>query len=247
VKNSLLPLPAGIPATQGRRTQLERNQEAERRLLDAAMHIVAEKGTAGMTLADVGELSGYSRSLAAHYFGSMVKHVQAIVLKRMASSQRKSEGLESVLKMVGEYLRPGQELRVLQRVLFALRIDAMQKESQIKSHMANYYRLCEKFVERQLRTGIKRGEINSTILPKPQATLILCSMQGIIAQWLVDPTGVDLPQLRDATLINLHRFLQADTTAKAENPPARASAGSKPSRNRGHSQARKRSRATSSN
>ena len=52
------------------RTQSDRRDTAEARILDAALRIVAERGTDGMTLAEVGEAAGYSRGLPAHYFGS---------------------------------------------------------------------------------------------------------------------------------------------------------------------------------
>lgn len=52
-----------------RRTQTERREEAETRLLQAAIALLAERGYDGFTLAEVGEAAGYSRGLPAHYFG----------------------------------------------------------------------------------------------------------------------------------------------------------------------------------
>jgi AcrR family transcriptional regulator len=51
-----------------RRTQAERRDEAERRILDAAIRLVVERGYNGFSLAEVGELAGYSRGLPGHYF-----------------------------------------------------------------------------------------------------------------------------------------------------------------------------------
>ena len=52
------------------RTQAERRDEAERRILEAAALIVAEEGFEAITLADAGERAGYSRGLPSHYFGT---------------------------------------------------------------------------------------------------------------------------------------------------------------------------------
>ncbi|CAN0427695.1 unnamed protein product, partial [Phaeothamnion confervicola] len=62
-----------------RRTQTERREEAERRLLDAALAIVARTGTVRLTLAEVGEAAGYSRGLPAHRFGSKAGLLRALV------------------------------------------------------------------------------------------------------------------------------------------------------------------------
>ena len=75
--SSTVPAPAAPPAaapataaTPTRRSHAERREEAERRLLEAAMEIVAKRGTVRMTLAEVGEAAGYSRGLPAHRFGN---------------------------------------------------------------------------------------------------------------------------------------------------------------------------------
>jgi AcrR family transcriptional regulator len=66
------------PAAAERRTQTERREEAERRLLEAALEIVARRGSVRMTLAEVGEAAGYSRGLPAHRFGSKAGLVHAL-------------------------------------------------------------------------------------------------------------------------------------------------------------------------
>ena len=55
-------------STRKRRTQEERREEAERRILEAATRIIGKTGVETFTLADVGEAAGYSRGLPAHYF-----------------------------------------------------------------------------------------------------------------------------------------------------------------------------------
>jgi AcrR family transcriptional regulator len=67
-----------VPAAAERRTQTERREEAERRLLEAALEIVARRGSVRMTLAEVGEAAGYSRGLPAHRFGSKAGLVHAL-------------------------------------------------------------------------------------------------------------------------------------------------------------------------
>ena len=49
-----------------RRTQAERTALSDARMLDAAVSLICERGTAGMTLKEVGERAGYSRGLASY-------------------------------------------------------------------------------------------------------------------------------------------------------------------------------------
>ena len=67
-----------VPAAAERRSQTERREESEHRLLEAALEIVARRGSVRMTLAEVGEAAGYSRGLPAHRFGSKAGLVHAL-------------------------------------------------------------------------------------------------------------------------------------------------------------------------
>src|SRR5690606_32978246 len=61
-----------------RRTQAERREEAEQRILEAALEIVARRGSVRMTLAEVGEAAGYSRGLPAQRFGNKAGLLRAL-------------------------------------------------------------------------------------------------------------------------------------------------------------------------
>src|SRR4051794_27133072 len=56
-----------------RRTQEQRRDAARTAIIETAIRLLNEGGYGKMTLADLGERAGYSRSLATHYFGSKPK------------------------------------------------------------------------------------------------------------------------------------------------------------------------------
>jgi AcrR family transcriptional regulator len=62
-------------------SQIERRAEAERKLLEAAMELVAERGVRAVTLAAVGERAGYSRGLVTHHFGNRQGLLDALTLE----------------------------------------------------------------------------------------------------------------------------------------------------------------------
>ena len=51
-----------------RRTQAQRSEEMRRRILDAAVQVLGEKGYAGLRTADVAEVAGVSRGAQTHHF-----------------------------------------------------------------------------------------------------------------------------------------------------------------------------------
>ena len=65
-------------APTSRRTQVERRDEAERRILEAAALIVAVNGLEAITLAEAGARAGYSRGLPSHYFKTKADLLSAL-------------------------------------------------------------------------------------------------------------------------------------------------------------------------
>src|ERR1700748_893308 len=62
-----------------RRTQAERAAESDRRLLRAALKLIAERGYRNTSLAAIGEEAGYSRGLVNDRFGSKAGLLWALV------------------------------------------------------------------------------------------------------------------------------------------------------------------------
>ena len=53
-----------------RRSHAERTDLSDRRMLEAAVQLICDRGPDRTTLKDVGEKAGYSRGLAGYRFGS---------------------------------------------------------------------------------------------------------------------------------------------------------------------------------
>src|ERR1700750_760341 len=89
------------------RTQVERRAEAERKLLEAATELIAERGVRAVTLAAVGERAGYSRGLVTHHFGNRQGLLDALTLElqnRFQPPVTDSRGLKRLLEIVDAYL-----------------------------------------------------------------------------------------------------------------------------------------------
>src|SRR6187431_2555326 len=62
-----------------RRSQTERRDESERRLLKAAMEVIVEQGVRAATFEAIGQKAGYSRGLATQKFGSKQGMTEALI------------------------------------------------------------------------------------------------------------------------------------------------------------------------
>lgn len=91
--------------TAARRTQAERSSETRRRILDAAVQLLGERGYAGLRTADVAVAAGVSRGAQTHHFPSkdalvvaVVEHVFERATEQARLRARRAAGPDEALK-----------------------------------------------------------------------------------------------------------------------------------------------------
>ncbi len=182
-----------------RRTQAERRGEAEQRVLTAARDIVARKGWAGMTLAEVGEAAGYSRGLAAHHFGNKAGLLRALAgfvnekFMERANAQvpRRRQGLDTIRRFAQIYFDRDEGARLNTRALLALLAEAVTEDSETVEVLAEYNRTVRGYIAYQVRTGIEAGEIRDDVHPEGIAGLFLGALRGAVLNCMLDPETFD--------------------------------------------------------
>jgi len=213
------PAPSEAAPNEGqdaaRRTHAERRDEAERRLLAAAVGIVSDRGIEGMTLAEVGEAAGYSRGLPAHYFGrkndlvaAVASHIADGFANRLAQTSTRQPGMESLLHSVRAYFNGGLHTPASTRALLIALAEALT-EPALSDAMSGVTQRSVRRLAAMLRHGIERGEIRRDIDPHAQAVMILGTLRTTIAQWTIDPERIDLTALRDRYVASLQQSLAA--------------------------------------
>ncbi|HRO58144.1 MAG TPA: TetR/AcrR family transcriptional regulator [Burkholderiaceae bacterium] len=206
--------PAGAPAARPRRrTQAERREEAERRLLDAALEVVARRGSVRMTLAEVGEVAGYSRGLAAHRFGNkagllraLVAHIGARFREQREAGPPSKPGLDSIRRSISVYFSRTEQSWISTRALLVMMTEGFMEDSDLREHVTAYTRSARSFFEQQIRHGVASGEIAPDIDPKSTAVILLGAMRGVMLQRLND-NDIDLLEVRDRMLAIVDRML----------------------------------------
>jgi AcrR family transcriptional regulator len=202
---------------QPRRTQAERRALSERRLLDAAVSLIAEQGSSRTTLAEVGERAGYSRGLVNQHFGSksglvaiLTREIQErFRLETLAPALEGRSGLDALLAAVDAYLDAVEHFGRVARAFYALMAESVALAPEIRPTFANANGDFRAYVERWIRQGIERGEIRPDVEPAAQAALLVGTLRGVSLQRLVDPKAFDVAALRRELRESLERSLRA--------------------------------------
>ena len=221
--------PAPAPATAERRTQTERREEAERRLLAAALDIVARRGSVRMTLAEVGEAAGYSRGLPAHRFGSKAGLLHALASyigerfgQQRSRGARPAPGLAAILGNIHFYFSRRGGAWTATRALMVMMSEvcmapatgappasatAALHDTGLRANVVAYNRSALAWFEQHIRSGMAQGEIAADTDPALTAVILLGAMRGVMQQWLVDEQ-IKLPAVRDRLLQIVARVLR---------------------------------------
>jgi AcrR family transcriptional regulator len=189
-----------------RRTQAKRREEAEQRLLAAALNIVAQRGSARLTLAEVGIAAGYSRGLPAQRFGNKAGLMRALTQEigqrfsaaLLAAPQRKP-GLDAIRGNISVYFSRTDPHWTHTRALLALLVEGAMEEAPMREDFAAYNRTALSFFEHHIRAGIRNEEIPAEVDPPAMALLILGALRGTMMQWFLDDR-IDLSRIRDQML-----------------------------------------------
>jgi AcrR family transcriptional regulator len=189
-----------------RRTNAQRRMEAEQRILEAALSIVAAKGSERMTLAEVGEAAGYSRGLPQIHFGSksglldaLAEHIVERFRAERAATQTVEPGLSSIRASINVYFSGKRANRKWGRALIVMMTEASLDGSGLRPIVATYNRSVLRFFERNIRAGIERGEIDPAADPKALAVVLMGAMRGALLQGMSDD-GLPMRKVRDELL-----------------------------------------------
>ena len=190
-----------------RRTQTGRRAVSEQRIIDAAMHVIGRKGTDRLTLSEVGAEAGYSRGLPAHLFGNKeglllrvvdrylsyvpgrthfalpdwepgrgLERLRVIIQGWIGTGVRHPEYFRTYLILSGEAAREGPT-----GMGVALRAQICAMNHRTRTELARY-----------LRQGRKHGEIAASADPQHAALLIMSTLSGLLAFWVLDPQAFSL-------------------------------------------------------
>jgi AcrR family transcriptional regulator len=213
----------GAPRKQRRRNE-DRRRESDKRLLDAGLRLVAQKGAVGATLADIGVAAGFSRSLPLERFGSKLQFLVALVDRTeqwfnqwaFADLQGK-QGLEGLTARIEAHLGSAMASWDATSALFLLYFESLTVVPELRPRVAAVGQAYRSALEDLVRQGQARGEIRRDVDARVEATVLFGAIRGAIAQWLFEPQTIDLKRVAAALAEDARRSLAATPSKRAKS------------------------------
>lgn len=198
-----------------RKTQAERTALSDQRMFDSAIALINERGTQKTTLKDIGENAGYSRGLANYRFGSkdglMLELFTSFDVRwkeHLGSYLEGKTGINAVHSAVNalrDFLK--QESDYL-RAMYLLWYECLGHDSEMRNNLAEHHNVYRKDAKQWIEEGMAAGEIRSSINAEQFAAQYCAFIFGIIYQWLVNASAMDLDAVFDDYQTNVTELLK---------------------------------------
>lgn len=214
-----------------RRSQAERRDESQRRLLTATADVVAADGVAAATFDAIGRAAGYSRGLATQRFGSKQGLIEALIAALhdqqdemlLAHHLDEHRGLDALLEYVDLYLSHlGDGTGA--RAYFMLLAGAVADANEQRALFAGSHRAVQGRLAGLIRRGQAAGDIRTDLDPDTAALMVGATLLGASIQWLTDP-DTDLDGIRRTSLTTLRRAFAPDELPLSGAPSRRTPDG----------------------
>ncbi|MET7926991.1 TetR/AcrR family transcriptional regulator [Streptomyces sp. NPDC005349] len=187
-----------------RRTQAQRRGTARTAIIETAIRLLADGGYANMTLADLGERAGYSRSLATHYFGSKPKLLAAVVKHvldhnppaRLEESLRGFARIEAEIAAVFDGLDEDPDMA---RAYIVITFEAITSLPELRPVVHEQNVAFRRRIESALREGTRLGTVRRDVDAASVSIAVMAMVRGIVWEWFTD-SSLDLTACRRALL-----------------------------------------------
>lgn len=202
-------------AREPRRTQAERTATANRRLIRAAMRLIARQGYTRTTLAEVGKAAGYTAGLVSHHFGSKTGLLRELVEQaagRFYQDQvwpvvEGKSGLDALCATVDTYLNELVVREERMRALYVLMGEALGPVAEINGVFADLNRSFRVGARGWIQAGIEAGEIRSDVDPDTEAIAFVGMLRGVAMQWMAERGCFEIDCVREVLKETLRRHL----------------------------------------
>ncbi|GJM05840.1 MAG: TetR family transcriptional regulator [marine bacterium B5-7] len=209
----------------GRHTQAERSALSDERMLEIAIRLIVERGTTKTTLKEVGELAGYSRSLAGYRFGSKEGLLSFVVhaiseewLRELKKVTEGSFGIEAIRSATDAHYRFCQEAPDHVRAFYILWFESISPGSEVKEVITMIHQRRQRDVIDWIRRDIEAGMIDVNVNVEAAAAQFCSALVGIVYQWLVNPDSMDeIEELHEGLKRSMETLLKSPSISESIN------------------------------
>lgn len=214
-------MPATTRNVRSGRTQAERRASSERRLLDAAAKVIAERGTTGVSFADIAREAGCSHGLPGYLFGSKTDLLLALVddvLRRFRElvepAVGRQKGLPALLATCRIFLESLDRPFPLTRAVYVMIGEAAGAPPELQKALNAHQGAARQLIVDALVEGVEMGQVRPDVDPAAQAVVIFGILRGVGLQSLMDPASVDVEAVTAEVLGSVERALAADVATE---------------------------------
>lgn len=180
--------------------QAERSMLSTEALLDAAVGLVVEGGSAALTFTAIAKRAGFSRGLVTARFGSKQGLVDALIQRvwgRLRDSDavpmaRHGSGLEELLVLVRALRNQARDQPRDMQAMFVLMFEAPGSDAALGPRVVEFHQAMRNDIAAAVARGIKDESIRPSAVPESVAVLLVGALRGISYQWVLEPFSFDL-------------------------------------------------------
>lgn len=183
-----------------------RREASTRAMIEAASEIVTEGGFDALTLAAIGDRSGYSRGLVTARFGSKDGLLEALIDhiafawqdRTLRPMLQRRNGLEAALGLLPGVWKQVERDDTGLRALYTIIFEAVSGDALLHNRMAEFHQTLRNTVTMSFDRGIADGSVKPDVDPSIEAGLLVATLRGVGFQWMLDSKVEPAPMLRRA-------------------------------------------------
>jgi AcrR family transcriptional regulator len=185
-----------------RLTQADRSALSERRMLEAAVELMGERGYEKTTLAAIGEAAGYSRGLATHQFGSkadlfarVIRWISDKARRQLEPALQGRSGVDALFAFVDSHRQFADENPVMTRALYVLWFQSLISDSPMRDAAIEDLLGHRDRIRRIIEQGIGAGTVRGDADPSAEAIQFCGALFGLGLQRLIDPASFPIEDM----------------------------------------------------
>lgn len=197
-----------------RRSQASRRGESDRRMLRAAARLIARRGVAGTSLADVGVAAGYSRGLPVERFGSKLGLIRMLIeatdswfQAHLARILEGKSGLSAIRLRLDAHLGSIERSRPATAALYSIYMESLCVMPELKPAVMEFTNRWRVGLAANLREAQATGHVHKDADCMAEAGFLLAAMRGLVIQHLMDQEAFDLAVSKNMLLSYLRERL----------------------------------------
>lgn len=209
-------LAAPAVSTPSRRSQRERVEESSRRLAEAAIELIAEKGFSNTTAQEIGIRAGYSRAMVRERFGSKEALLEVVLVdyeRRIdVAPEPGMSGLQRILAPILALRAFAADDPRLLRAVLSLNFEALHDHDVLRARIQSWLVHLEAAIRQAVIAGQADGSVAPEWDPQEVGAELIATGIGYAYAWILSPDTMDF----DGVLTRWHDRVAERLTLRAK-------------------------------